>query len=101
MDATAWPTEFPGAWQNVPVPIRRFLAMRLVQRSLEIHEGPAGLIKFLYAGTTRRGPDGARFRVSYLNDGADAWPFVLEDAAAWLASQSQTAPQPAPAKVPR
>lgn len=76
-----FPAEFPGAWQNLPPAVRDFLAARLVEKALEIHDGPEGLIKFLYAGQKR---PGAAKPLSYIARGREFWPHVVEDTKVWL-----------------
>ncbi len=67
---------FPGAWQNWSPEARALVTELLVARALEIHEGPAGLLKFLYAGTVREGKI-----VRYLLKPSDYWRYLLEDLA--------------------
>ena len=63
---------------------------KLVEKSLEIHEGSAGLMKFLYAGTVR---PGATKPLSWVRSGAEFWPHVVEDTKVWLLKQSAAPPQ--------
>jgi len=81
----AFPETFPGAWQNIPLEVRRYLAQRLLDKSLAIHDGPAGLIKFLYAGTHIQGMSVAE---TYRITGESYWPFVVRDTEAWLAQRA-------------
>lgn len=83
--APEYPDHFPGAWQHFPVDVKRYLTARLLARCLEIHDGPADLIKWLYAGTER--PDGQR--LSYLTGGAECWAWVVEDTRAWVVEDTR------------
>jgi hypothetical protein len=67
---------FPGAWQNWSPEARALVTDLLVARCLEIHEGPAGLLKFLYAGTVRGGKI-----VRYMLPPSEYWRYLLEDLA--------------------
>lgn len=79
------PGAYPGSWEAMPVEVRRYLTARLLTASLSIHEGPTGLIKWLYAGTTRPAADGSPLRMPFTTQGIHMYSFVLEDAAAWVA----------------
>ncbi len=81
-----FPEHFPGAWHHIPLEVRRYLTQRLLEKSLVVHEGPAGLIKFLYAGTERNGQ-----RLSYLTGGAECWAYVVHDTQEWLAAKTARA----------
>lgn len=65
---------FPGAWQHWPADAKALLTEKLVERALEIHDGPGGMLKFLYAGTVRGGK-----RVGYMLPPTDYWRYLLED----------------------
>lgn len=71
------------AWQNLPPHVRRFLVERLRDRMLEWHEGPIGLIRWLYAGTTR--PNGTR--AAYNGTPEYYYRLVVEDLPAWHANR--------------
>lgn len=88
--ALVLPADFPGAWQNLPTEVRRYLLACLLGKSLQIH-GTAGLLKWIYAGTVR--PDGERCK--FTTDGAAFWPCVVEDVPRWIAAGS-----PVPHVVP-
>ena len=85
MTGDDWPERL-CAWQNMPIEIRRYLTARLLAKSLELHDGPAGLIRFLYAGTERNGQ-----RLSYLTGGAECWAYVVHDTREWLAKRTAIA----------
>lgn len=82
-DTFEFPEQFPGAWQHLPLEVRRYLTQRLLDKALLLHDGPAGLIKFLYAGTERNGQ-----RLSYLTGGAECWAYVVQDTTAWLETKA-------------
>jgi hypothetical protein len=82
------PEHFPGAWQNFPVEVRRYLTQRLLDEQLVLWGGSDGLIKHLYAGHDR---DGLRPLDSYRMRGVDFWPFVLADTRAYLAKKREEA----------
>ena len=88
--------EFPGAWQNMPLGVRAFLEAGLLKKSLEIHEGPAGLIEFLYRGVQRPDLTNPDFvhksgAVRWTLTGKELWPLVLKDAETWLAQREARA----------
>lgn len=79
--ADSLPPEFPGAWSNWPVPLKRYLSYRVMEQMVKIH-GPADLVVWAYARSFR--PNGER--VPFRKNGAEYYPFLLEDARAWLAA---------------
>lgn len=81
---SAYPEHFPGAWQNIPLEVRRYLTARLLEQQLALHDGAAGLIKSLYSGRER--PD-LTLLESWRMSAERAWPFVVADTEAWLASR--------------
>lgn len=82
----AEPVAFTGAWGDIPLEVRRFLTQRLLDQALTLHDGPAGMIKFLYAGRER---DGLLMSRSYTMSPLEFWPFVLEDARAWTMARAK------------
>ncbi len=74
-DSADWPDRIV-AWQDMPLEVRRYLTRRLLDRALEIHEGPAGLIRFLYAGQPREGLSMAQ---TYVMTAHEFWPYVVAD----------------------
>ncbi|HEX7828666.1 MAG TPA: hypothetical protein VF787_03385 [Thermoanaerobaculia bacterium] len=85
-----FPAEFPGAWQNLPIEVRRFLTAKLLDRALAIHEGSEGLIKWLYAGTSRL--DGKKSSETYALRGSEFWPVIVADTQVWIAQRAQPSP---------
>lgn len=76
--------EFTGQWADVPLEVRRFLTQRLLDRALEIHDGPVGLIKWLYAGVEH---DGLPLSRTYAMSARDFWPYILVDARRWTVAR--------------
>ncbi len=89
------PAEFPGAWQNIPVDVRRMLTKKLLDKCLEVHGGADGLIRFIYAGTVR---PGMKAMESYRWGGKEFWPFILEDTARFMIDRTKQANQPGEAR---
>lgn len=88
-------SDFPGAWQHFPVEVRRFLLARVMEKQMEIQDGPAGVIEWLYRGTTRR-PDEVTIEVAkasgeiHYNARADKlWTLVCADARAWTIQRNK------------
>lgn len=88
--------EFPGAWQNYPVEVRRYLLARVMEKQIGIQGGPAGVIEWLYRGTRRRpeeiGTDVARgdtCEIRYDVRAHQVWPLVVADARAWTAARTK------------
>lgn len=88
-DRLDFPEEFPGAWSKWPAPLKHYLTFRVMQRMVDIH-GPVDLVNWAYAGTYR--PNGER--VPFVTNGAEYYPFLLEDARAWLAALEAKRAQP-------
>lgn len=87
--ARGWPEYFPGAWQNFPDAIKRAVRAMLLERALLVHDGPAGLLKWMYVGTDR--PNGQP--VGFTRQAEDVWRYVLEDADRFVAEQEARARQ--------
>lgn len=79
-----WPDQLV-AWQDLPIEVRRYLTKRLLEKSLFLHDGVAGMVKFLYAGSTLAGLTVAQ---TYGMKGHEFWPFIVQDTRAWLASRA-------------
>jgi hypothetical protein len=78
-----WPKAYVGAWQHFPRELRQFVAWRVLQKQLELQEGPAGLVQWLYRGDPRL-PSGASWTAT-----ADMiWPVLLDDARAWFTKRT-------------
>lgn len=82
------PLEYPGSWDAMPVDARRYVTALLLARMLDLHEGPAGLFQFLYAGTMRLVVGQPAARIPFTTNGRAMYPFLLEDTAAWAAAGS-------------
>lgn len=78
------PEEFPGAWQNLTIDVRRMLTQRLLDKSLELHGGSEGLIKFLYVGQAYETISRAE---GYGARGRDFWPYVAQDTKLFIAKR--------------
>lgn len=73
------PDGFPGAWQDWPIEVKRFVTLLLLEKALELHDGPDGLVKFLYAGHRREGT-----RFAFTSAGAAYWPWLRDDVQRWV-----------------
>jgi hypothetical protein len=87
--------DFPGAWQHYPPEVRRFLLAKVMEKQLEIQDGPAGVIEWLYRGTTRR-PEEVTLKMAkvtgeiHYNTRADQlWTLVVADARAWAIARAK------------
>lgn len=90
------PDRFPGAWQDIPPIVRRFLVERLRDKMLAQHEGPAGLIMWLFAGEKQA--DGTR--VPYSADVEVYWQVVKQECLRW-AQQGRAIPAPSTSASPQ
>lgn len=70
----------PTEWPNE---VKLFLGAKIVNRTLQQHEGWEGVCQWLYAGTER--PDGSR--LPYAGSLDYLWGFIVADAAAWNAER--------------
>ncbi len=85
---------FPGAWQNIPLGVREFLEAAALKKQLQLQDGPAGLIEWLYRGVQRpdlTNPDLVHKSgvVRWTLTGKELWPLVVADAETWLAKREQ------------
>lgn len=79
-DADDFPTHFPGAWQNLPPEVQRYITCKLLERQLLLHNGAVGLLQWLY-----RGSDRSNGRVAWVAAVDEIWPLVIEDTRKWIA----------------
>lgn len=85
----AFPAEYPGAWQDIPLDVRRFLTAKTLDRQLILQDGPAGLIEWLYRGQPIAGGI-----VRYQAPAKEIWPHVVADTEAWLKKRAAQAASP-------
>lgn len=88
---------FPGAWQNLPIEVRRYLTQRALDKQLLIQDGSAGLIEWLYRGDQREEfkghPAAHRSGIIRFNASAkDIYDLVLADTKRWLIEREKKEP---------
>lgn len=87
--------DFPGAWQHYPVEVRRFLLAKVMQKQMDVQDGPAGVIEWLYRGTERRPEEvtlamaNAAGEIRYNTRAEQLWMLVVADAHAWALEQTK------------